>query len=403
MNEGGVDRRLLSRILAEALLPEEWTVFSAGDWEQIVRLAQAEGVAPLLHWSLSRSGRINLLPPAEKEHLRAIYVTARMNNNQLLRELQRLNRLFERAEIPVVALKGICFALTIYPEIGLRPMADLDLLLPASQVASALHIVRSCGYADAVPEAIPGLDELLSRPACLRKTELPLTTLEVHHTLAAEDTSAHTVSVDWFWSQTEFMEAYTPGRKLGRLRMLSPTAQLLYACAHAMQHGGRKASLRWLYDIDLLVRVHAARLDWELLLAQARSFEWDSAAYTVLDQARSCFETPIPQAVLDALANGPDQDSGGGSEMQTPPGTHTLEEYRKLKSLDLPGKLKSILGLVVPGPAYMRWRYGVKHSWTLPVWYLYRWWGIVLDGVGTLVYLAQRGMAPADHPAKSEP
>ncbi len=60
--------------------------------------------------------------------------------------------------------------------------------------------------------------------------------------------------------------------KADNLLMLTPTAQLLYACAHAMlQHGGRNASLRWMYDLDLLMTVYAETLDWDLLCPRRSS------------------------------------------------------------------------------------------------------------------------------------
>ncbi len=53
-----------------------------------------------------------------------------MRNQRNLKELDNLSHMFAQAEIPMVVLKGICFMLTIYPDIGLRPMGDMDILVP---------------------------------------------------------------------------------------------------------------------------------------------------------------------------------------------------------------------------------------------------------------------------------
>jgi len=173
--------------------------------------------------------------------------------------------------------------------------------------------------------------------------------------------------------------------------MLTPTAQVLYASAHAMlQHGGRNTSLRWLYDLDRLFRVYPERIDWNLLLSQARIFEWSSAVSAALSQTVALFGTPIPQKVLADLSKHSDRNMKRVATMQNQPATHTLEEYQKLKSLNGYGRFKLVLALIAPGPAYMRWRYGLKTSWVLPAWYLFRWWGIFKDAVQTVIELMQK-------------
>ena len=389
--ERPIDRSLLSLILSGRLPEPDWESFSAADWEALARLAQREEVAPLLYWSLSQSGRLGRLPGPLQASLRALYFGIRMKNEQSLKQLGRLASLLHRDRIPVVVLKGACFALTIYPDIGLRPMADLDLLVPASRSAEAIRSARSLGYTDAVPEALPGLNDLLSHAACLKKRDTPYTTLEVHHTLVADSSFTHAVPADWFWSQTEPLKGTGLEDGSRHVRMLTPTAQLLYACAHAMlQHGGRNTSLRWLYDLDRLIETYAGRIDWGLLVSQARAFEWSSAISAALAETSACFATRVPERVLEELSRQPDRNAARVRSLLSQPATHTLEEYQKLQSLDGYGRLRLTLALLMPTPAYMRWRYGLRSAWTLPGWYLYRWWGIFKDAVKTLWLITHR-------------
>lgn len=384
-----IDKRHLSLILSERLPDSNWDSFSPIDWELIVHLAQEEGVAPLLYWRLSQADKVKLLPETLHASLRAMYFSTRMNNEQIVRELQSLASSFEQAGIPVVVLKGACFTLTIYPDVGLRPMVDLDLLVPAPKYSEALGIARTLGYEAALPEASPGLDALLNHAVCLKKRATPFTTLELHTALVAGGSFTHAVPVDWFWGQTEPLQGLSSERDSAPLHMLTPTAQVLYACAHAMlQHGGRNTSLRWLYDLDRLIRVYAEQehIDWDLLRSQAQSFEWSSAVSVALSQVIGYFDTPVPPKLLAELSKHADRNTQRVTTMQTQPATHTLEEYQKLQSLDWYGRIKLVLALIAPNPAYMRWRYGLKSYWALPAWYLYRWWGIFKDG-GRTIYL----------------
>lgn len=397
-----IDRTTLSQIISKRAQMLELDSFSPSDWELLMKEAQAEGVGPLSYWALTRSGNMPRLPQVIAHALRAMYFSTRMNNEQIIQELVTLTKRFDEAGIPAVALKGACFALTIYPDLGLRPMVDLDLLVPASKLSEAMGIARSTGYREARPEAAPGLDGLLEHAICLKKVAIPFSTLELHSTLVAEGSFTHAVPVDWFWSQTEPIIGLSSTRAIPRLLMLTPTAQVLYACAHAMlQHGGRNTSLRWLYDLDRLICVYAKRIDWDLLLAQAQVFEWSSAAFAALSQVVRLFDTPVPQNVIEDLSKQPDRNTERVRDMQEQPATHILEEYQKLKSLNGYARFRFIMALAIPSPAYMRWRYGLRSAWALPGYYLYRWWGILKDALSTVVHLIQKSRMGKRQPQKA--
>jgi hypothetical protein len=284
-----VNNHLLAEILSDESHDALLDSFSPDDWELIVRHAQAEGVASLLYWKLIQSEKVHLVPDVLRDSLRALYYSLRMNNGELVKESNALAGRFARAGIPVIALKGICFALTIYPDPALRPMGDIDLLVPASRFHDAMQIAKGAGYIELVPEAFPGTDDLLSHAIGLQKQTSPFTVLELHSSLVAQKGFAYAVPMDWFWTQTEAMP------RVENLLMLTPTAQVLYASAHAMlQHGARDVSLRWFYDIDCLIRTYAKRMDWDVLLSQAGKFQWRSAVSAAFSQTINFFDTPIP-------------------------------------------------------------------------------------------------------------
>ena len=383
-----MDTQTLSLIISNRLTELNWDSFSATDWDLLANKAHAEGVAPLLYWMLSKSGKFSSLPHETRNFLRLLYASTWMQNQTNFKELEILAHRFHQADIPVVVLKGVCFALTIYPDIGLRPMGDMDLLVPASRLAEAVEIAESLGYADTHPEASPGLNDLLSHHACLQKSGPQSFTLEIHHSLVADKTFSYAVPVDWFWEQTESLNTSSKTR-FENLLMLTPTAQVLYAASHAMlQHGGQNTPLRWYYDLDQLIRFYGSRMDWDLLLSQAKTFEWGSALDAALSQTCAYFDTPIPDHVRASLSESSDRHRGLVALKQIRPATHILEERQRLLSLSWYGRFRLILALAFPTPAYMRWRYQLKNSWLLPAWYLFRWGVILKDAARTVCYAA---------------
>jgi len=357
-----------------------------------VAAANSEGVAALIHWTLSHSGKLASLPEAAQQSLATAYAVTWFQNDRMFKELEALARLFAEVGIPTVVLKGACFALTVYPDIGLRPMGDLDLLVPGDRLDDAVRIARSRGFTESLPEESPGLNAVLSHHVRLQTTDpLPLI-LELHDSLVADKAFTYAVPVDWFWTQTE--PVFIGGERVGgeragalpSLLMLTPEAQVLYAAAHAMlQHGGRGAPLRWFYDLHLLVTHYSGRMNWPLVISQAVTFEWISALGAALCHTQTNFGTPIPEEVWTMVARVPDRHQALVARLQTKPATRFLEEKEKLATLNWPERLRVLVALIVPTPSYMKWRYQLTSSWSVPGYYVYRWWGILVDGVRTLI------------------
>ncbi|MFM7326680.1 MAG: nucleotidyltransferase family protein, partial [Nodosilinea sp.] len=67
-------------------------------------------------------------------------------NLTLVRELKTILAALNRATIPVIVLKGAYLAQAIYPQLHLRQMGDMDLLVPQERVVEAYALVQSLGY-----------------------------------------------------------------------------------------------------------------------------------------------------------------------------------------------------------------------------------------------------------------
>jgi len=369
----------------------EWDKFLDVNWEELISTAQAEGLAPLMYWLLSKSGRFSSIPELTRNTLRTSYYASWMNNQAIFKELEILTQTFEKAEIPLVVLKGACFALTVYPDIGLRPMGDLDVLVPASKLSRAVSIAKSIGYENEISVANPGHIDFYRHEVCLQKTSSPTIALELHKGLVSES-YRYAIPVDWFWDQTEPMDASLSKSKSENFHMLTPTAQVLYASMHAMlQHGGNKAALRWFYDLDRLVRFYADRLDWDLLLSQSKTFEWGSALDAALSKTVACFNTPIPEQVLNSLAGISDRNKNLVLLKQIQPTTRFLAERQEFLSLKYFARFRYLLAIIIPSPDFMLNRYRLKTSWAIPAYYMIRWLDILKDGLYSLPSLLKKG------------
>ncbi|MDK9709108.1 MAG: nucleotidyltransferase family protein [Desulforhopalus sp.] len=115
------------------------------DWDRLLTEAEAHGLAPLLHWHLQT--RASEIPEHCRRALRLLYLRHRHANTVYGRVLGEVLTIFAKAGIEALVLKGAALCHTVYPEIGLRPMRDIDLLLPPDKAQQAQDLLIARGYA----------------------------------------------------------------------------------------------------------------------------------------------------------------------------------------------------------------------------------------------------------------
>ena len=163
MSNLDLTHRILCRLLSN---PADVALTSAPgpeDWRLLAATARREGVAPLLYYALKETEWPANVPPDVQADLRQAYYATTARNLLVYRELSRiLAALSASLPLPVVVLKGAALAATLYPSIGLRPMGDLDLLVPKDRLDQAVAAIRALGYVPEGPEIKPGLAQLVS-------------------------------------------------------------------------------------------------------------------------------------------------------------------------------------------------------------------------------------------------
>ena len=97
---------------------------------------------PLLHPKL-HSFRV---PPRLHKKVEEAYGQTRVKNHLLFQDLQRLLMKFESNKIPTLLLKGSALIPRYYKDHGLRPMNDLDILIPNERAVEAIELLKTIGY-----------------------------------------------------------------------------------------------------------------------------------------------------------------------------------------------------------------------------------------------------------------
>lgn len=268
------------------LSPEEWT--------HLYALAAGQGILPLLWQRLQSNGQQHLLPALLDARLQAAVYKATVRNLHLYHELGVLLACLREHNIKVIVLKGVHLAATVYPHPSLRSMNDIDLLFLPSAVPAAVEVLQALGYQPAAPIV---WDKQLATEHHLPRFSKPgvVAGVEVHWTITRPN-RAYTIAMTELWAQaTPVTVAEVP--VLG----FCPEDLLLHLCEHATYQHQCLQGMRFLCDIDALVRHAAATIDWQRVQQQAQVRGWRQGVHLALSLAQQLLATPVPEPVLQQL------------------------------------------------------------------------------------------------------
>lgn len=107
----------------------------------VIPFVLSNGLGPWLFHCLKKNKMESVLSPADLALLRQSYIQTTIANQHKLSVYSEVQNLLADNGIEVAALKGMALAFTVYPDEGLRPMGDMDLLVGESHVFKALQLL----------------------------------------------------------------------------------------------------------------------------------------------------------------------------------------------------------------------------------------------------------------------
>jgi hypothetical protein len=262
-------------------------------WEAAVALALRHGVAPLLHRRLQAEGMLDMVAPTVVDRLEKARRATALDNLRMYGDFKRVAHALGEAGIPLIVLKGLHLAELVYRDISLRPMADLDILVPREQLRRALAALSARGYRHnemlvASEQAMSGLKEITAIRAASG------TSVDVHWGL-------NTIREPIADSLQEIWRCARPVR-LGDSDTLAmpPELLLVYVCAHYACANCFVSDARSLCDVAEIVRTEPA-LDWQAVVMHGSRHGWTRGVAAALRLARDHLGVPVPAPVLAAL------------------------------------------------------------------------------------------------------
>ncbi len=262
--------------------------------EQLYATAQRLGVAPLLYHRLRAQGVDARLPQEMIRPYKDSYLGTAARNLQGYRDLRDLASSFQAADIPVIVLKGAFLTEVVYRNPGMRPMADMDLLVPRQHLETAARLLTAGGFhadhplpTDIIVQAVHHLP-ISAKSRAARAVEIHWSLTPPHH--------PYSVEVGEFWQRAiPATLAELP------LHALAPEDLLLHLCMHLAYMHEFACGLRPFCDVAATLDHYGDQLDWTAIVERAIRWRWRRGVYLTLYLAAEWLGAAVPASALLAL------------------------------------------------------------------------------------------------------
>ncbi len=281
-------------LLKAALMPDERALVA---WRRVrpkLDVAEMDGPTQALLPALRR----NLLALGVEDELldlfKGVHRYGWARTQMLLAPMTAAVQALEDVGIPTLLLKGAAFVSDRRLDAGMRPMNDVDVLVPTAQTRAAIDVLAEMGLepvgevpawyvAEYAPRFVPshGFRDELDRQ------------LDLHwHVLHA---SCQPDADEDFWAAAEPIEL------LGvSTRALCPADELLLVILHGLRWNAIP-TYRWVVDAALLCSGAIGAIDYERLVAQARKRRVTVMLRAGLAYLRRVADAPVPDRTMRAL------------------------------------------------------------------------------------------------------
>jgi len=255
-------------------------------WEKILERSLQHEVYPLVVRNLKACGFPGV-PGQVRSRLQTLFQMNALRNDLLAEELAVVLRILHEAGIPVIPLKGIPLAESLYGDKSLRVCSDIDVLVPRQNVEQSFNLLVASGYRADFPRWV--LRESMMRNsiecALRRKEQAMEFLLELHWSLLLEASNSEGSM------QTSWVESHPDVFRGVPMYVLSPESELLFLMVHAARHQWQ--GLKWLVDIHQICVTQG--LNWKMVVEKASKLGLERLVQWGLSVCNAVLDTPLPK------------------------------------------------------------------------------------------------------------
>lgn len=221
------------------------------------------------------------------------HLEEKANGILIIFQLSELLRKFAEKNIGFVLLKGAGLVETLGDDFFSRPMCDIDILVRKGDMGAVDGALADLGY------RFSGSNN--SNHATYTKPSAAGAPLEVHWSLFRTDNPLEKYA--FRLEPEDFWKGLLPVAVDGATGYgLSVESALIYLSCHLLKES--YASVKWVTDIDRLIRRYEDKTDWNSVVERAGRYNVRKCVWHALTRASRAHNTPIPDEVFEKLQPG---------------------------------------------------------------------------------------------------
>ncbi len=243
---------------------------------------------PLLHHNL----KAEEIDHPYKDNFKKIYIKSWANNRMLFEKISLLLSIFHENGIQTIILKGASLTVRYYKDIGLRPMSDLDVLIPTYDAYKAAHLLQKLGWVVTLNPLEKLLDSYIFVRHAIKFTNSAKFELDLHWHLLKMCLSPD--------ADQDFWDGAIPIEFNGVLsQCLNPADNLFHICIHGA-FPNRVPPIRWIADAFMVLR-SGEEIEWGRILVQAQRLHMVLPLKATMQYLHEVFHALIPDDFLQHL------------------------------------------------------------------------------------------------------
>jgi len=305
-------------LLQACLLREAKSVDAWRQWKTNVDFDQVDPASNRLFPLLFSNLRTHEVEDPLLKIFEWVYIVNRAKTQRILQDMSDLLRVLYNAGIRTMILKGAALALLHYKDCGLRPIGDLDVLVPTEQALDSIQILQQLGWTP-METVLKGFAEmsLLKKfgwdPKPRRIESFTDTYLTARHAHDFLDSEGHVCDLHWhllhgcnnpkadqkFWE--EALEIKVCGVPT---HALNATDQLFHACIYGVKWESIPP-IRWVADAYTIVSNSDNKINWDRLVCLAKSTKSVLPLQAALDYLQALLGVAIPSYIMRELRSLP--------------------------------------------------------------------------------------------------
>ncbi|MCS6829755.1 MAG: nucleotidyltransferase family protein [Armatimonadota bacterium] len=264
----------------------DWRPLDDTGWEGLISESRLNGVSGVLYKLLPDDA-----PSSVRDVLRSDYQSQLAANILYLEKLGQIVPALKSAGVRFVVVKGAALLATVYSDMGMRAMKDVDLLVHHEDANILKPVMQQLGWQEE-DEDIAGKhfgQRYRAETSFTRREGALLLRLEAH----LDAPGVYPLAREAIWRKLVFVSA----AGIDEMPVLSVPAHLNYLCTHFYYHHCGQG-LKWLVDVALLIPQVRS---WHDVVVDAYELGTTRPMHLALHDAARYLQVPVPTHIVETL------------------------------------------------------------------------------------------------------